>query len=108
MYNKFSQKLSFKEAVTIRQETLSTTHTTDKLPILSHLILQKIMMCDQRCRSCLFQESSSSTQSDPTDTNIEIKDSDSDNEDNSTIHPVDCMLAILHCCDDILLQEFIS
>ena len=53
--DKYPQKLSLRDAMTVRQETLGTIHTTDQLQVLPYLILQKIMMCDQRCRSCLLQ-----------------------------------------------------
>ena len=108
LHERFPQKLSFKEAVTIRQETLGTIHTTDKLPVLPYLILQKIMMCDQRCRSSLFTVPSSTRQSQPTDSDSELSDSDSDDDDDDRLHPVDCMLALLHCCNDILWQELFS
>ena len=108
LHKEFPQKLSFKEAVTIRQETLGIIHTTDKLPVLPYLILQKIMMCDQRCRSPLFTVPSLTTQSQPIDSDSELSDSDSDEVDDERLHPVDCMLAVLHCCDDILRQELFS
>ena len=108
LHERYHQKLSFKEAVTIRQETLENIHTTDKLPVLPYLILQKIMMCDQRCRSSLFKTPSLTAQSQPTGSDSELSDSDSDDADDDGLHPVDCMLALLHCCDDILRQELFS
>lgn len=104
--NKYPQKLSLKDAMTIREETLGAIHTTDKLPVLPYLILQKIMMCNQRCRSCLFQAKTSDSVC--SDSANESSDSASDDEDDSRLHPVDCILAILHCCDDILRQHLIS
>ena len=107
--DKYPQKLSLRDAMTLRQETLGAIHTTDQLPVLPYLILQKIMMCDQRCRSCLFKMSSSATQSKPSgsDSNSD-SDSDSDDDDDNRLHPVDCMLTVLHCCDDILRQELFT
>ena len=131
--DKYPQKLSLRDAMTVRQETLGTIHTTDQLPVLPYLILQKIMMCDQRCRSCLFKLSPSATQSkfiklsssttqskfiklspsatqskfSGSDSDSDLSDSNSDDNDN-TLHPVDCMLIVLHCCDDILRQDLIS
>ena len=109
--DKYPQKLSLRDAMTVRQETLEAMYTTDQLPVLPYLILQKIMMCDQRCRSCLFKMLSSATQSKPSgsDSDSESSDSDSDNyDDDNRLHPVDCMLTVLHCCDDILHQDLIS
>ena len=94
--DKYPQKLSLRDAMTIHQETLGTVHTTDQLAVLPYLVLQKMMMCDQRCRSCLYKPTGDNTQS--SDSGIEL----------SSLHPVDCMLIILHCCDDILRQDLIS
>ena len=105
--NKYPQKLSLRDAMTIRQETLEAKHTTDQLSVLPYLIVQKIMMCDQKCRSCLFmvtkQKKLPGNSSDD-----ELSDSESNDEDDARIHPVDCMLAVLHCCDNILRQDLIS
>ena len=110
--DKYPQKLSLRDAMTIRQETLGTIHTTDQLAVLPYLVLQKMMMCDQRCRSCLYKASTSTTKSKPTDSDSdsdsEWSNSDSDDMDENGLHPVDCMLIILHCCDDILRQDLIS
>ena len=109
--DKYPQKLSLRDAMTVRQETLGTIHTTDQLPVLPYLILQKITMCDQRCRSGLFKPSSLVPQSKPSgsDSDSESSNSDSDDDlDDTRLHPVDCMLAVLHCCDDILRQDLIS
>ena len=105
--DKYPQKLSLRDAMTVRQETLGAIHTTDQLPVLPYLILQKIMMCDQRCRSCLFKMPSSATQSKPSGSDSN-SDSDSDDDDDNRLHPVDCMLTVLHCCDDILRQELFT
>ena len=110
--DKYPQKLSLRDAMTLRQDTLGTVHTTDQLPVLPYLIIQKIMMSDQRCRSCLYKVSSSTqaTQSKPNDSDSDswLSDSDSDDMDDNRLHPVDCMLTVLHCCDDILRQDLIS
>ena len=132
--DKYPQKLSLRDAMTVRQETLGSIHTTDQLPVLPYLILQKIMMCDHRCRSCLFKPSSLAPQSNfiklsssatrskfiklsslatqnkpsGSDSDSELSDSNSDDDDDNTLHPVDCMLTVLHCSDDILRQDLIS
>ena len=62
--DKYPQKLSLRDAMTIRQETLGTVHTTDQLAVLPYLVLQKMMMCDQRCRSCLYKPTKSDSTSD--------------------------------------------
>ena len=78
--DKFPQRLSLRDSIAISQETLGI-NITDQLAALPYLILQKIMMCDRRCLSFLYQPECSS---------------------DVTIHPVDCLLAVIHCCDDIL------
>ena len=57
----------------------------------------------------MFTVPSLTRQSQPTDSDSELSDSDSDDDDDDDrLHPVDCMLALLHCCDDILWQELFS
>ena len=94
--DKFPQHLAFRDAMTIWQET----HITDQLPMLPYLVLEKIMMSDIRCRSCLYQNTTSQSE--------HSSDSDSDDEDDGRIHPVDCLLAVIHCCDDILRQDVMT
>ena len=105
--NKYPQKLSLRDAMTIHQGILETKQTTDQLSVLPYLIIQKIMMCDQKCRSCLFEVTKQKTFAGNGNDDIS-SDSESDDEDDTRIHPVDCMLAVLHCCDNILRQDLIS
>ena len=107
--DKFPQKISIRDAMTISKETLGVVSTTDKYEILPLLILQKMMMSDQRCRSCLFKKTqlSKSKIKCKSDSDSDT-DSDSDSEDDNELHPVDCILTLIHCCDDILRQDLIS
>jgi len=98
--DKFPQQLSLRDAMTVNKETLKVANTTNQLPLLPYVILQKIMMSDIRCRSCLYQNTTSQSE--------HSSDSDSDDEDDGRIHPVDCLLAVIHCCDDILRQDVIN
>ena len=114
LMNKYPQKLSLKDAMTIHQEVLEPKHTTDQLPLLPYLILRKIMMCDQRCRSCLFQVNTQNVpagdigDSESSDSELSASESSDEDLDDTRLHPVDCILAVLHCCDNILRQDLIS
>ena len=98
--DKFPQHLSLRNAMTVTEETLKVANTTNQRPLLPYVILQKIMMSDIRCRSCLYQNTTSQSEC--------SSDSDSDDEDDGRIHPVDCLLAVIHCCDDILRQDVMT
>ena len=96
LIDKFPQQLSLRDAITIRQGI----NSTDQLPLLPYVILEKVMMSDIRCRSCLYQNTTSQSE--------RSSDSDSDDEDDGRIHPVDCLLAVIHCCDNILRQAVMN
>lgn len=88
--------LSLKDTITLRQSTLETVTCTGDYEVLPYLVLQKMMMSDSDCRSCLFQL-----------TPVSKPNTDSDSEDENCIHLVDCLLAVLHCCDDFLRQDIL-
>jgi len=93
--DKFPQKLTIKDAMTISKETLEFSKDTDRYDVLPFLILQKIMMSDSTCRSCRFQKkklakiyAKHKTPSD--DVSDSETDSDCENDDDK-LHPVDCL-----------------
>ena len=125
-----SQKLTLSHALQIREDTLEKriadvdqskdvaaeanaepqkSQTQNKLqctdPLLySDIILQKIMTFDHRCRLTLTSSSPVSDQSPPS------SDSDSDSESDEEkievlVHPMDGLLALLHCSDNFLRQD---
>ena len=114
--DKFPQKLSFHNAITIREDTLEVTKahktskndTKDEIMESMHcdpqtypfLILQKIMAFDHRCRMTLASESQNES------------DSDSSDEDDDNIadmvHPMDGLLALIHCSDNFLRKDLMS
>ena len=133
LLSKFPKKLTTKDALLIRLDTLGSIKQTDQMCILPYLVLQKIMLCDSRSRMCLYinQQPIKST-SKIKEINIEYQslhiddanddesddDSDDDNEDYSTssdsddenecnISPIDVILAVLHCSDDFLRQDLL-
>ena len=95
--DKFPSKLKVRDAMVLRTEALSTSKYTDNLEQLPFLILHKIMMCDSRSRAPLFNG------------NITFNNvSASSLEHVEEINPLDCLIALLHCCDNFLCQELFT
>ena len=111
---KYPQHLSLSDALIIKPEILVSDITLRNLP---YVVLHKIIACDYRSRSFLLpsenddniiEHESSSTS----------EDSDSDNENDfrsiipagkqSIVHPVDAILALLHCSDSFLRQVLLA
>ena len=109
----YPKKLTLQLALCIRQDALRDSKCTDPRN-LPFFILRKIMAYDYRCRSELCQapiddkdcDDSSSSESDDSD----------DLESFFTaldyvyveVHPLDGLLAVLHCADDFLRQDLMS
>ena len=119
--NEFPQKLSLHNAIMIREDTLevSKVHqaskddaedgSDEKMESLCYdphsypfLILQKIMAFDHRCRMVLASESRNESESDSSD-----EDEDEDDTE-AMIHPMDGLLALLHCSDNFLRKDLMS
>jgi len=90
---KFPKKLKVKDAMLIRSETLENVKYTDNIQLLPYIILQKIFMHDCRSRVSLF--------------NGNLLQKTAIINDLTDIHPMDSMLALLHCCDNFLRQEIL-
>ncbi len=114
LINKYTNKFHLKDAQCIRPEIVKMSlkgFCTDpkKLP---YLILHKIMSNDIRCRTNLYkkileprapkQESNNESQ----DESESDDDGDSFNPDQ--LHPVDCLIALLLCCDDLLRRDIFT
>ena len=114
----FPQKMSLEQALEVRRETLDATqaHGSGQQNQCSNpclypfLILQKIMSFDFRCRMMLTRPTSIASeqkevhkQSDDSDSSI--SDDEIDDEDTSCLHPLDGLLAVLHCTDNFLRQD---
>jgi hypothetical protein len=100
----YPQKLSLSHALAIREDTLevSKKHEAEEdehefydmetlhcdPQMYPFHILQKIMCVDHRCRMPLA--------------------SDSDSSDEAMVHPMDGLLALLHCSDDFLRKDLMS
>ena len=123
--NYFPKKLSLSHALAIREDTLevSKEHQTSEADkntmdsthnimqslccnnpqIYPFLILQKIMAFDHRCRIKLLPHNRIKNES-----SSEESDSDDDDNTEGMIHPMDGLLALLHCADNILRQDLMN
>ena len=110
------QKLSLQHVLCIRQDTLGEKkcHNPKHLPFF---VLHKIMSYDYRCRADLLHKPKPPSD----DSDVDDIDLDDDNDSKSVsswasaeeyayiqVHPMDSLLAILHCADDILRQDLMA
>ena len=96
----FPEKLSLQVALQIRQDTLMKPQSEVK-GIAPHafIMVQKLLSFDHRCRMVY-----PFGQKKPKDDS----DSESDEEDDKdSIHPLDCLLALLLCSDNFLRQDLL-
>ena len=119
--DEFPQQLSLSHALKIRGDTLevskdhheSETKTEsaemqlccNNPKIYPFLILQKIMAFDHRCRIKLVPQISHDQRKSSSD---EESDSDDDDCTEDMVHPMDGLLALLHCADNILRQDLMN
>ena len=99
----YPKKLSIRDAIQVREDTLNTIGTTKDSILYPFVILQKIMAFDSKCRipfnKCSFTVGKLDGSS----------DSESDESENSDlVHPMDGLLALIHCCDNFLRQDLFS
>ena len=101
----YPHKLTLQDALCIRRRTLNAAECSEPKQ-LPYFVLHKIMAKDYRFRSNLLPECDSSSDSDSDSDN----DSDSDCSDSSTheIHPMDCLICLIHCADDFLRQDMMT
>ena len=106
----FPQKLTLQHALQIREDTLfkpqPVANTEPKAGLAPHafVMVQKILSFDHRCRMAYHF-----SQSKPENDSESDSDSESDDDDSSgdSIHPMDCLLALLHCSDNFLRQDLL-
>ena len=87
LLDKYPQKLQLVDALSINMDLLDTSNFPNDAKVLPYLILQKIMMYDNYRPLCKLM---------------------SKNVPQLKIHPVDILVALLHCCDNILRQDLLS
>ena len=111
---KYPEKLTKNDAMMIHFSTLGNVKSTKQLELLPYVVMQKIMACDSKCRSCLFTGiidikdqlcDYSQFESSDQNTSSDSSSSDSDSETCSSISPIDVILALLHCSDNFLRQD---
>ena len=87
LLDKYPQKLQLTDALMIRLELLNTNDVPNDIHVLPYLILLKIMMFNDYRPLCKIM---------------------SKNIEQFKVHPIDVLLALLHCCNNILRQDLLS
>ena len=85
--DKYPQKLRLVDALEIRLELLNANNILGHINMFPYLILQKIMMYEDYRPLCKLM---------------------ANENPQFEIHPVDILIALLHCCDNILRQDLLS
>ena len=93
----YPQKLKAIASTTIRE--IETSTDFKQLP---YRILQMIMLLNSDCMTCLM---STSTESDDPPY---PEDGNPNEESESAVHPIDVLLALIHCSDNFLRQSIYS
>ena len=113
----YPQKLTLHDALCIREEMLESSKCTRpcQLPFFT---LQHIMTYDLRCRADLMEEYVHQTSVLEIDDFFVEYSHDEDNNDSEdlfedaleyhSIHPMDSLLALIHCADDFLRQDIFA
>ena len=119
----YSKKICLKDAVCIRSDILDLSvkeESCKELSQLPFLVLHKIMSYDSKCLSDLLSPASiekrgSSDMTSSADTLEDYVDPDEDEVKMETdapnterVSPMDCLHALLLCCDDLLRQDLFS
>ena len=104
----FPQKLYLQNATEIREDFICS-------PLLFHeslnqlhglIILSKVMGFDQRCRmACKLNDFNSESSSAENISGSSEESVDGSAPPSADIHPMDCLVALLYCSDNILRQE---
>ena len=95
----FPQKLSVRDAIEIREDTLrNVSPTSDLYPFV---MLQKIMAFDSKCRIVLENGM-------PEYYDYEDDSDSSEGVNEDSVHPMDGLLALIHCSDNFLRQDLFS
>ena len=107
---KYPQQLSLRDALIIKSEILASDIKLSNLP---YVVLHKIIACDFRSRSFLLPSESANTTFESS-SDSESSDSDSERDsstlkgDQSIVHPVDVILALLYCSNNFLRQVLLA
>ena len=105
----FPQKLSLQDALQIREDTLQSEYhqsgSEQKIGDAPHafVMVQKILSFDHRCRMAYSFNDKPAECDAASDSN-----SDDDETDDSSIHPLDSLLALLYCSNNFLRQDLLK
>ena len=107
LIDKYPQKLTIKDALIISQRLLYN---------LPQIVLHKIIACDETSRSSFHgKQCTAFTNTDSSDSESNNDDDNNDDDDDNVtnddynsgienIHPLDTILALVHCSDNFLCQ----
>jgi len=101
------QSLMLKDALVVKCTPAENLKKLSPNTLLS-VTLSKIMTCEYENGLCCYENPSLRNTNNPTD---DWSDDDEDKDDNSSsdsIHPVDNLLALIHCSDNLLRQTILS
>ena len=107
---KYPQQLCLRDALIIKSEISASDIKLSNLP---YVVLHKIIACDFRSRSFMLPSEGTNTTFEGS-SDSESSDSDSEKEsstikgDQSIVHPVDVILALLYCSDNFLRQVLLA
>ena len=118
LYKYYPQKLTPTDAVCICKETLEIFQYTEHPELLPYYIMQKVMMHNYKSRSNMLCSPQKSADS---DSDSDDDDDDDDDDQNSNpagdcgqiatlrdVHPMDGLLALIHCTNDFLRQDLMA
>ena len=115
LWKYLDSKLSLYNAREIRNDTLETLHPectseehSNNPELHPFLLLQQIMAFNHRWVTRVNSDFGTYDDSHSGFGSVSGSDSDSDSDEDESIHPLDCLLALLHCSDNFLRQELLS
>lgn len=98
----YPQKLTLKDALTLREETLATANCSDPKKWFL-FVLQNVMAYHHQCRSSAIKDDQKPKSYNPFQV-VERRDE----SQSLQIHPMDSLLALILCADDFLRQDLMS
>ena len=101
----YPQKLTLSHALCIAQDTLQSIKCTDPRKLYLY-ILEKLMSYHYKCRADLFKPEQEESDDDDDDIFKRSVKSEVSKTSNS-IHPMDSLLALIHCADDFFRQDLL-
>ena len=112
----YPQKLTPTDAVCICKETLESCQYIEQPELLPYYIMHKIMMHNYKSRTNMLRSPPNSADSDSdSDNDDDDDDQNSDTAENCgqiitlrDVHPMDGLLALIHCTNNFLRQDLMA